>query len=192
LYLVSATSGPDLDRLRFDGGAEVRIERCERGGPGDLVLSGWAISRFPGFAVEQIVVELDDQTIGTACPELARPDCYERLFDLGLSEAQITAAGLDRDRLLHSGWQCQCRLPVPHSGRSRLVVSARSGRVTKIVFAGSLDRAVFLAAEENFRRRYDRSYQLEEKIARMKKSRFWALRSRWFALKRALGLTDET
>lgn len=185
-----------ISRLSYDGGPFVRIERCSLDSGGALEVAGWAVSRFPGFQDFDIVLEVETGSerseIGRARPEHPRPDCFQRLADVGIDETLVEATGLDSQRLLHSGWSCRCPLPRPYSGSSlRLVVRADSGRASRIVFAGPLDRLLFLVSEENRRRQYDRTFQGEEVIAAMKSSRFWALRRNWFRLKRALGWTEE-
>lgn len=210
LHLV--TRRTVLGRLQYDGGAFVRIEQCEVGDDDLLSLTGWAVSRFSES--EELRIEVDchrsgDTTeVGRATPDQPRPDCFERLSDIGLTDDEIARGGLSPHRLLHSGWQCRCTLgslglsgsvdPVPSSDSSvesasetQLIISARTRRATRVIFAGTLDQLLFQTAEENFRRHYDRAYQLEEVITRMKQSRFWTLKTHWFTVKRALGLTRE-
>lgn len=196
LHLV--TRRQDLGGLLYDGGAFARIERCEVEGDvesdNEIRLAGWAVSRFADSGTAQIDIDIqrsgETSPIGRATPDEPRPDCFERLTDIGLTDDQIAEEGLSPDRLLHSGWQCHCPLGQPVS-ETTLIVSARTHRATRVVFAGTLDQLLFQTAEENFRRHYDRAYQLDATIARMKKSRFWALKTHWFTVKRALGLTEE-
>jgi SAM-dependent methyltransferase len=170
-----------FDGFSFDSGPRAAIERVNSEKPGQLILEGWATyaGQSPRHRVEQIEVVVDGETVGGCSSFGQRHDLVEIL---GSEEA------------LESAWSCRCQVPVPLSkSRATLIVKAHSssGRST-VLWCSSIDRAESYFNRQNWESSKRQVARLEQHIEWMENSRFWRLRNRWFTLKRALGLTEES
>lgn len=174
---------------------ELMVDRSEVEN-GELVLRGWALARHGGVAAVEVIADVE--VLARAPVDSPRPD----------------VAAAYGARFGTPGWSSRCRLPgadSPEGARDatfalRVVDAAGEGHVLRV---GTLDG--LLAA---FRREQVRGLEsdvhalhgelaavrretgaelarLRARIAAMEASRFWKLRNRWFAVKRALRLTDE-
>ena len=184
---ICARGGSDPAELRLDGGPQGAMELC-RLAEGTVELAGWALDRSPGVDVASVSVWLDDEEVVRLDGLYERPDVVARLTALGLPRPGEAA-----ESYLHAGWHA--RLPLPPAlrrGDTLLLVTATSSEGFVVpLFAGSLESALYLTARENHHRKVDEVDLLRARMQAMKKSRFWRLRDRWFAIKRALGLTDQ-
>lgn len=200
LCAVTRRGACDLSGLPFERGPEGFLELCRREGADRLVVGGWALDRGrPGGRV----------TVGVATehgrwqvsPDLVRPDV-----------GGTASAG-------PSGWLLDCVAEGGSFSPSELLrvrMTTESG-ATRLLHVGSLEgTALYLPQlqqaplrlrrlEEDLRRslaeiqrmRADLEWLGNEvaardaRIATMRASRFWKLRERWFAVKRALALTAE-
>jgi SAM-dependent methyltransferase len=171
------------------------IEHCDTTADG-IVFTGWAT--VGDEAPDRVEVRIDDEVVATARAFHPRDDVAQA-FGPGARE---------------SGWDCL----VPHSAvrsfryqTATVSIVSREG-VERILFLGTIDAATGFVARERARARdnqivaRDRENaelrervavldhqrgELEAAIAAMRRSRFWRAREQWFALKRALRLTDE-
>lgn len=172
------------------------FERCEVTAEG-VRFAGWATS-ITGRA-DRVEVRIDDAIVAVTRDFRPRPD---------------VAAAHGSEAATDSAWE----LVVPHAAiRSfryqTATLSAFSPDGTeRILFLGTIDSATGFTAKErarvienNMERAMAIIRELEERnavldhqrvmveqqIAAMKQSRFWRARDRWFAFKRAAGLTRE-
>lgn len=192
LWVVVPDEGETLAGFELRSEPQVVVEACEVGG-GELAMRGWAHGRYGGVARLEAV--LDGVPIGTATVGDRRED---------------VAAALGPGAL-RSGWGLRAPLPGAASPvDSVLLLRAVDDRGARhVIWTGRLVTAALeasglqarealaalhtarceLAAERAATRR--ELADLRATVARMRKSRFWKLRDAWFALKRALRLTDE-
>lgn len=203
LYLVTISGGAggaggagggDLERLPFDPEPRFYPEQCDVSGDGRIVLRGWAV-RPEGEPLAAVEVLLDGRLLGSAPVDMLRED---------------VAALTGEPAALRSGWRFEGALPagLPRSAPLVLrVVDRRGGRF--VGYASTLATAQLWSARQEigfFRSALHRAECLREeaaahaaveiaglraRLAAMEASRFWKLRNRWFAVKRALRLTDE-
>jgi 2-polyprenyl-3-methyl-5-hydroxy-6-metoxy-1,4-benzoquinol methylase len=172
------------------------IERVEVGEEG-IHFDGWAT--VGDEAPERVDVRIDDEVVASIREFQPRADVAEWLGNAAAS---------------HSGWACI----VPHDAvrsfryqTATVSVFSRAG-VERILFHGTLDAATAFVAKERARARdqqilardaelvalraqlavtaHERD-TLAVRIDAMRQSRFWKAREQWFAMKRALHLTDE-
>jgi hypothetical protein len=161
-------------------------------------ISGWATA--VDEEADRVEIRLDDELVASAREFAARPD---------------VAAWLGIASAAQSGWQAV----VPHASvrsfRYQVVSVSAFTRANeeRILFLGTLDSLNGHVAREKAKelahqleaRGHDLALlteriavsemqrnALEQQIAAMKQSRFWRARDQWFALKRSVGLTDET
>ena len=187
----------DFSTLAFRGEPQVYVESCAFPEPDRLELAGWAAAR--GVArIREIQILLDGEVLAAAPVDGDRPDVAAHFGDTG-------------DAGLRPGWRIAVRLP-PGTSRSRslLAIRAVDDRGTaRLVDVGSTEHALLSAARREAGRLGRELYQLREDfrilegtsrsriewleavLGEMRESRFWKMRTLWFRLKRALGLTDE-
>jgi SAM-dependent methyltransferase len=187
----------DFSTLAFRGEPQVYVESCAFPQPDRLELSGWAAAR--GVArIREIQLLLDGEVLAAAPVDGDRPDVAAHFGDAG-------------DAGLRPGWRIAVQLP-PGTSRSRALLTLRAvddRGVVWLVDAGSIEHALLTAARREaaslgralFQREEDlrsvkgmtraRIEWLEAVLGEMRESRFWKMRTAWFRLKRALGLTDE-
>ncbi len=169
------------------GATGVAAVAGEVGAPGSSTSS-------PAVVCAQLVSRADRSADSEAQTVSNDVVCDVRRNDLA-EVASAIAASLDAE----SGWKLKLELPTRLSrGADLLLILARwpaeregEGSVQHVLFAGSVDRLLFLVADERYRRRRDRAFELAETIEQVKASRFWRLRRSWFVGKRMLGLTVE-
>lgn len=193
LYVVSPSPVANPRRRRTPKGF---IEHCHVGDDG-IRFDGWAT--VVEEAPDRVEVRIDDSVVATTSEFFARGD-VAKLFE---SEGATK-----------SGWQ----LVVPHesvrSFRYQTVTVSVFSRenIERILFLGTIDAASGFVAKERARVRDKQLAErdaaiaglehrtavldhqratLEQQIAAMKQSKFWRMRERWFALKRAVGWTQE-
>lgn len=172
------------------------IELCELTADG-IRFAGWAtvIDEAP----DRVEVRIDDAIAAIAREFHPRPD---------------VGKSFDSEAAAQSGWECL----VPHAAvrsfryqTATVSVVSRDG-VERILFLGTIDAAAGFVAKERARARDNQIVQrnaeiaelrdrvavldhqrsvAEQQIAAMRQSKFWRARERWFAVKRAVGLTDE-
>ncbi|MEM6703411.1 MAG: hypothetical protein AAF690_11920 [Acidobacteriota bacterium] len=171
----------------IDGGGQGALELARLEGR-RLRLAGWALHRSPAHELIEVEAFVDGRSVGATHAFYARPDLLPNLGDVGLP-----AADEDEDRYRNSGWEIEIEsLGDLRRGSSQLVLVLRSSGGNHVpLFAGSLESALYLATRENHHRKVDEVKLLETRIDAMRRSRFWRLRDRWFAVKRTLGLTDQ-
>jgi SAM-dependent methyltransferase len=189
LYVAAeqVTDGPPPD---LSGRPEGFVETCSRIGPRRLALAGWGVDRLRGAPLAEVQAVVDGAVVQRCRSLPPRADVAplfpgERVqpvgwsLDLALPPAAPAAATALEVRAVDAGgresalWQ--------GTVEAALLRAARLDLLTTLV-AGERERAAAGAEIQSLRAR----------IAAMRASRFWQLRDRWFALKRALGLTDET
>lgn len=161
-------------------------------------ISGWASA--VSEPAERVEVRLDDTVVATLRDFAPRPD---------------VAAWTGAQTALLSGWLAAVPHEAIRSFRYQVVTVsafARDGH-ERILYLGTLDslhghvghekakaleRQLALRAEEiaalseQLAASQQHALALEQTIAAMRRSRFWRARDRWFALKRAAGLTRES
>ena len=160
-------------------------------------ISGWATSI--DAPPERVEIRIEDEVVATTREFRPRPD---------------VAAFLGAESAADSAWSCAVPYTAVQSYRYQVAtISAFSSDGSeRILFLGTLDslfgtvmkarsqaQAQQLAAREH--EIVDLRYRLgvaehqrnvlDQQIAAMKESRFWKAREQWFAVKRAVGLTDE-
>lgn len=188
LWIVAPrTTEQEEPAADIDGGGQGALELARLEGR-RLRLAGWALHRGAAHELTAVEATLDGRPIGRATGFYARPDLLPNLGDVGLPGPEE-----DRERYLHSGWEIEVEeLPALRRGSAQLVLVLRSSGGNHVpLFAGSLESALYLATRENHHRKVDEVKLLETRIDAMRRSRFWRLRDRWFALKRTVGLTDQ-
>ncbi len=188
LYLVveQLTDGPPPD---LGGRPQGFVETCRQVGPRRWALAGWGVDRAHGRLLAEVQAVVDGAVV-QRCRLLPPRDAVAALFP--------------GERVQPVGWRLDVSLPhAAPPGATVLEVRAvdAAGRETAL-WRGTLAEALLRAARldllatagaaerERAAARQDIE-ALHARIAAMRASRFWKLRDRWFALKRALGLTDE-
>ena len=193
IYVISASPMPNARPRRVPKGFLEEPHILDEG----VLIRGWATT--VDAPPDRVEIRIDDEVVASTRDFSPRPDVAEWL---GVESAA------------QSGWGCL----VPHASvRSFryqvLTVSAFStDGEERVLFIGTLDsmhgtvarqRAQGLAKQLDDLQPVlaDLRYQLgvagherdtlAQTIAAMKQSRFWKARERWFAMKRAAGLTDE-
>jgi FkbM family methyltransferase len=125
IYLVSNDAAVRYDGLRFRGGPEGCLERCEAAGDGRVELAGWAGDPDPSHRVVEVQVRLDGRLVESCRPEIPRPD---------------VVAVLREPRHATAGWRCLVNAAPPgETAGPMLEVTAVSedGR-TRLLQAGRL------------------------------------------------------
>lgn len=192
LWVVMPEAGADFGTLELHGEPDLMVEECTVEG-GELALRGWAIARH-GTAV-RVEVTLDGEPLGSA--------------EVAVERGDIAAAFGERFR--RSGWAWRGPLP-PHTLPAAAVVGLRvvdaRGRrhpfwdgsllllqmLVHRLQAREFREQLAAARAEQQRERAAAAAEiaaLSARVAAMEASRFWKLRNAWFAVKRALRLTEE-
>jgi len=193
VYVISPAPIAEPRPWRVPKGFVDQFEVLEDG----IRIAGWSTNL--DAPCERLEIRLDDEVVATLRDFGPRPD---------------VAAWLGVPGAVHAGWDCV----VPHGAiRSlRYQVATISAFSTsgeeRILFLGTLESLNGHTARERGKALEHQlalrgheiaamSEQLavttlerqtvEQQIAAMKQSRFWRARDRWFAIKRAAGLTDE-
>ncbi len=178
LYVVSTSPRHPASELELDPGPMGLLEHCTIPQPGTLEVSGWAA--YPGgrFAVDEVAVRLDGQVLDRSNRLEERPDLVRIL---------------ETESVRRSGFAFRCSIPVPleRGGAIVEVTVCSSSGCEVVLFLGTLERALYETARNNWVGKRREVRALERHIEWMESSRFWRLRRRWFSLKRVLGLTDE-
>ena len=193
LYVVSPSPIADPRPRRMPKGF---IEHCRVGDDG-IRFSGWAT--VVEEAPDRVEVRIDDEIAATTREFHARGD---------------VAKWFDSPAAMKSGWECIVPHEAVRSFRYQTATVSVFSRenVERILFLGTIDAASGFVAKERARARDNQIAQahatiaeleernalldhqrhtLEQQIAAMRQSRFWRARERWFALKRAVGMTEE-
>ncbi|HEX8171694.1 MAG TPA: class I SAM-dependent methyltransferase [Thermoanaerobaculia bacterium] len=194
VYVVSPAAIADPRPRRTPKGFierfDVTAERIE--------LAGWATAR--DEAPARVEVRIDDEIVASTTTFHPRNDVAEWFGSEAARE---------------SGWDCAIPQSKVRSFRyqtATVSVFSREG-AERILFHGTIDAAGAFVAKERARARdqqllgkenelaalrerlavteHERN-TLAQQIEAMKQSRFWRARERWFAMKRAVGLTEET
>ncbi|HEY8019535.1 MAG TPA: class I SAM-dependent methyltransferase [Thermoanaerobaculia bacterium] len=212
LYAVAlgGAPAPDLPPPPAEG----VVEHCSWQAGNVLEVSGWVVDRRRRRRPRRVTAEIDGRLADTATEFAPRPEIGELHRDPTLAghgfrlrpplapgrpaagqtlrlavvwedgetslldEAPVLAALLRASRLDRIGGERQAAA-MEEEWRQRLAVE----RAERAAERGRLEASLADAAW--------RAAGLEARIAAMKASRFWKLRDRWFALKRALRLTRE-
>lgn len=191
LYVV-VPDGADLRTLAYDPGPEGFLEGAEAG-HGRLVLRGWAAELDPAHRVAEVRAWLDGAMA-------ARVTEFGPHVGVGASFPHLGAEPAAAWRLTLA-----LREDLRFSAAALFVEATSDAGVSSVVFLGSVEAAlrrsalwdahlaarVTQAAEAARQAAELRVRALEARIAAMEASRFWKLRNRWFALKRALRLSTE-
>jgi SAM-dependent methyltransferase len=199
LYVAAAgTPGgapPDLS-----GRPEGYVETCRQIGPRRLALAGWAVDRMHGAPPAAVEAAVDGTVVGSCRRLPARPDAAplypgERVQPVGwrvdfelpvaapLAACRFEVRAVDRAGRTGTLWEGTAEAALLRAARLDLLATyAALGRERE-------EHEALLAAERATSGREIAA--LGARIAGMRASRFWKLRDRWFALKRALHLTDE-
>ncbi len=201
LYVVTAEGPAALpEPPDLAGRPEGFVEACRQLGARRLGLRGWAVDRVHGAPVAEVRAVVDGE-VRARCRDLPPRDEVAALFP--------------GERVRPAGWALEVDLPAAAPpGATRLAVEAVDavgrpralwdGTVeAALLRAARLDLLFTVAARDEERREHAarlaaareaagrEAAALEARIAAMEASRFWKLRNRWFAAKRALGLTGE-
>ncbi len=193
LWVVVPEAAASFTGLMPPSDPEIAMETCKVSSR-EVALSGWAHAH--GAAVAAVEVLVDGRRIGLATVDGPRPD---------VAAVRGEDAGT-------SGWTLIAPLPgaadVYGSVLLLRAIDARGG--SRLGWVGRLSTAAFHARcmqlrwheTELHRLRVEMAAQqawaaaeiagLQTTVATMQASRFWKLRNRWFGLKRALRLTDES
>jgi len=193
LYVVSPSAITNARPRRAPKGF---IEHCTVDRDG-IHFSGWAT--VVDEAPERVEVRVDDDVVATVREFHPRAD---------------VAASFQSEAATSSGWTLVVPHAAVHSFRYQTATVSVFSRenVERILFLGTIDAASGFVAKDRARARDNQIAErnltitdlqhrvatldhqratLEQQIAAMKQSRFWRARDRWFALKRAAGLTEE-
>lgn len=193
VYVVSPAPIANPEPRRRPRGFVDQFEIIDAG----VRIAGWAT--VIDAKADRVEIRVDDDVIATAREFQPRPD---------------VAAWLGSDRASDSGWE----IVIPHAAlrsfRYQVVTVSAFSRegAERIFFLGTIDslnghvareRGKELDRQLEMRMReiehlqerltaadLDRA-ELRQLIEAMKQSRFWKARERWFAMKRAVGLTNE-
>lgn len=202
LWVVAPESDADLGGLTVQSEPELMVDRSVVE-EGELALRGWALARYGSVAAVEVLA--DGEVLARSPVGSPRPD----------------VAAAYGARFGASGWSCRCRLPgadSPDGSRGttlalRAVDAAGAAHVLRI---GTLDALLAALRRDQVRVLESEVYRLHCELAAarqeagaeqarlrarieglearrlaMEASRFWKLRNAWFAVKRALRLTDE-
>ena len=183
LYLVSAPGESLEPPPALDPGPAGHVERIAFPSRGAIAISGWAREARTGSPPAEVEIHLGGARRFRLADFAARPD-------LPWPEP--------------SGWRLEAELPADADpgGWPLLVLARGGGGALSILHAGSVAsahaaaerarlEALFAEASERHVRLGWEHEVLRARLAAMEASRFWKLRRGWFALKRALGLTEE-
>jgi SAM-dependent methyltransferase len=203
LWVVAPESDAGFAGLAVQSEPELMVDRSVVE-DGELVLRGWALARHGGVAAGEVVA--DGEVLARAPVDSPRPD----------------VAAAYGARFGAPGWSSRCRLPGAASREGsrgatialRVVDAAGAAHVLRV---GTLDSLLAALRREQVRGlesdvhalhrelaavrqeltavRQETGAELARRrarIAAMEASRFWKLRNAWFAVKRALRLTDES
>lgn len=187
VYLI-ARRPADLAALPFSGELEGYVEHFALRGAGHLFVHGWACDPRWNDPLAEVTVQINETPA-------ARCDRFGERRDVAHAHGIASNATF--------GWELLCPLPeeLPRSEIDVLVkLRARSGR-ERVIYLANLEAALLYSAELEIAGLETRleltqlelgglkhhAAELERKIHMMETSRFWKLRERWFALKRALG-----
>jgi SAM-dependent methyltransferase len=193
LWVVLPEAGASFASLALHGEPELMVDQISFEG-GELALEGWAIARHGGVA--RVEITLDGTVVGSAAVEGARGDI----------------AAVFGPQFHTSGWGWRGELP-PGTTAGDAVVGLRvvDARGKAFLFwVGSLQLLQVLVHRlqaRAFREQLTAARAelaahraaaaaeiagLRGRLAAMESSRFWKLRNSWFAVKRALRLTEES
>jgi SAM-dependent methyltransferase len=148
---------------------------------------------------DRVEIRIDDQVVASTAEFTPRADVRDWF-------------GTDSAR--NSGWECRVPHAAVRSFRYQVATISAFSRdhEERILFLGTIDSLLGTVARERAQalsrqlgeRQHDiaalreqlaisdhRRRTLEQQMEAMKQSRFWKARDRWFALKRAAGLTEE-
>lgn len=195
----------DLSTLSARCEPEGYLEGCNLAADGELELRGWAVDHESGEPPE-VVVQLAGQERATAYPETVRSDVEARLGSADRPPAGWRVAVPAGGSPIHPDTPLLVTARTAEGARGLLYLGTVHGasllcrlrdqsfrldaeRLAHHQTAERLDRelATVRQALGDSRRRQS---LLEARIAAMEASRFWALRNRWFRIKKALRLVD--
>ncbi len=148
---------------------------------------------------ERVEIRIEDEVVATTREFTPRPD---------------VGTWFGVESATRSGWECIVSHASVRSFRYQVATIAAfsSDGEERILFLGTLDSLLGTVARERAqalaRQVAERTHEiaelserlaiaehqrhtLDQQIAAMKQSRFWRARDQWFAMKRAVGLTDE-
>lgn len=191
---------------------DARLEGDKHGGRFTVRVDGWSL--VPGC--DQGVISKAGDEVETATEEAGEadpPGPLRPVIEIHLIGENSAATGTQgsperqredlademrslRARPIAAGWRLELALPQRlRRGRDLLFVTMKGVEGSEppcVLYGGTLDRLLLNRAQEHFRLRRDRVYELAETIEQIKQSRFWRARTVWFRIKRALGLTEES
>ena len=202
LWVVVPEADPHFAAPPVQGEPEVMVDRCVVEGE-ELELAGWAIARHGGVAGVEVLVDGERRAgapVGSPRPDVAAAfgarfaasgwACRLRLSGAGSSAgsrgATIALRAVDRNGAAH----------VARIGTLEgLLASFRADQVRALaadLHAARCDLAAARGELVSYRGQVEAELAgLRARLGAMEASRFWKLRNAWFAVKRALRLTDE-
>lgn len=201
LYVAVDQPGVDFSGLDVTGGVDGVLDHCSFAFPRRIRMSGWGVDRSSGEPLREIRARVDGRAAGSSTDLHPLPDAaalfpmenvqpvrWQLAFDLpqGVdhTSALLTLTAVDAAGREHEVFEGPLHVALLRSARTGLLLSEREQQRTRAQYETELAR---LRADAE-----GRIGALETRVAAMQASRFWKMRNRWFALKRRLGLTDET
>lgn len=201
LYVAVDRPGVDFSGLDVTGGVDGVLDHCAFVFPRKIQVSGWGVDRASGEPLREIRVRIDGQAVVSSTAFHPRPEVVALFpmesvqpvgwllsFDLPEgahhTSALLTLTAVDAAGREHGMFEEPLYVALLRSTRMGLHYSYLDQQRIRTEHEAEL--AQLRAYAEG------RIAVLETRIATMQASRFWKMRNRWFALKRRLGLTDET
>lgn len=218
LYVVSLKSQNNLSEFKFAHHPEGYLDTCQITPSGEIELQGWALDFNPGGKIEAVQVIVQDQIIQQFQPTQERPDLVQHFkmpealhsgWRCIISPSQvapedmiviktINTAGLEwmievgvlKTLMSRTRWQTKFSLT-----KNKLQETQAQFQHTQAMLAQSQVKLSQLEIElGNSQAQLNLTQaaleQAQNRIQAMESSKFWKLRTKWFTLKRAMGLPD--
>lgn len=190
LYVVLPDGGADLARCELPDEPRGSVDAWRRRPTGEVEVSGWAATaRGPARCVE---VWLGERRVAVPVAERPRPDVAELLGEAAAGSGWL--AVLPREEAARAGEVLRVQAEGADGTVGVLYAATLEAAAQRIQLTNAL--AVAEAerrrqVEERERRLADLGWEAEvlrRRLAAVEASRFWKLRTAWFAVKRRLGL----
>ncbi len=218
LYVVSLKSQNNLNEFKFVHHPEGYLDTCQITSSGDIELQGWALDFNPGGKIEAVQVIVQDKVIQQFQPTQERPDLVQHFkmpealqsgWHCAISSSKINpedtiliktinTAGLEwiievgvlKSLMSRTRWQTKFSLT-----KNKLQETQAQFQHTQAMLAQSQAQLSQLEdtlgnTQAQLNSTQAALEQAENRIKAIESSKFWKLRTKWFTLKRAMGLPN--
>lgn len=215
LYVAVDQPGVDFSGLDVTGGVDAVLDHCSFVFPRRIQVVGWGVDRASGERLREIRVRIDGQYVASSTDFESRPEAvalfpmenvqpvgWQLSFDLPQGADHISAllaiTAIDAAGREHGVFEGPLHVALLRTARMGVFCSHLDQQRMQTAHEAEMSRLRAeaeerIGAQAQLRAEAEaRIDALETRISAMQASRFWQIRNRWFALKRLLGLTDET